>query len=68
MRFLRLWGLFLVVASVLGMVGVSYMAVANPAIVIPLGAIALLLPGGLNVRALWLNPSATGAGAVTNDG
>jgi uncharacterized membrane protein len=57
----------MVVAAVLGVFGVSYLAVASPAIVIPLGAIAFLLPGGLNVCALWLKLRSS-ATAAAHDG
>jgi hypothetical protein len=60
-------GLFLVVAAVLGLLGVAYFAVASPVIAIPLGAIALLLPGAVNVRALWLN-GAVRTRSVGHDG
>ncbi|MEY2855437.1 MAG: hypothetical protein RL030_2569 [Pseudomonadota bacterium] len=45
-------GLFLLIASLLGLMGVTYLAVGAPMLMMFLAIVVLIVPGGLNVRTL----------------
>jgi hypothetical protein len=51
-------GLALLLASIAGLLGFSYFAVASPAVAIPFAVLLFIAPGFINVRAMWLRKPA----------